>query len=237
MKELEDYHWFPPFLRNFQTEFIGFVVTTFNFYGVFIRYLKNSNLPKQPMFDLCSGSGEPAITIFKKSDCFDKLILTDKYPQQLVLNDSEIIYLPDHIDVLDLKFQQGTCYTMFNAFHHFTDEEKLNIVNRIHEAGAVGFFVEILQPRIDYLLKVLISTTIGTLLFAPFTKPFSITRLFFTYIVPVNILTITFDGVVSVFKSRSVRQYRKLFLNSQNPVKVFDLKNGLSPIVVIRIQR
>jgi hypothetical protein len=80
MKELEDHSWFPPVLRNFQTEFIGFVVANFNVYDDFIQHLKSLSLPVQSMTDLCSGSGEPAISIFRKSICFSHLYLSDKFP-------------------------------------------------------------------------------------------------------------------------------------------------------------
>lgn len=236
MKELEDLTWFPPLLRNFQTDFIGFVVTRFKFYDRFIRYLKSISIQQQPMFDLGSGSGEPAITIFRESDCFSQLILSDKYPQLLTFAHPKISYLSQSMDVNEMEFQPGICYTMFNVFHHFSDKEKLQIVNRMNASGSVAFFVEILEPRFDTFLKVIFTTTVGNLLMAPFIKPFSLLRLFFTYIIPINILTITYDGVISVFKSRSVTQYQRLFSMYQNSVKVFKLKNPISPVVVIQVQ-
>src|SRR5688500_4958757 len=237
MKELEDYNWFPSFLRNFQTEFIGFAVLKLKVYDVFIRHLRTLPLPEQPMFGLCSGSGEPAITIFRKSNCFTHLYLSDKYPNPTDTGDPKISYLSQNIDVLEMEFQPDTCYTMFNAFHHFKDEDKLNIVEKIHKSGSKAFFIEILEPHIDIFLKVLISTTVGHLVIAPFIKPFSWKRLFFTYIIPLNILTITFDWVVSVFKSRSKNQYDSLFLHYGSDIKIFKLKNGFSPLVVIQVQQ
>lgn len=236
MKELEDYSWFPPFLRNFQTEFIGFVVTTFNVYGVFIQHLKTLSLSVQSMTDLCSGSGEPAISIFRKSNCFSHLSLSDKYPNEMKLNDGEISYDMISTDVLEMEFKPGTYYTMFNAFHHFTDEEKLKIVQKIQTSGSAAFIVEILEPTVFCLLKIFFTTSIGSLLLTPFILPFSLRRLFFTYIIPVNILTISFDGIVSVLKSRSVKQYQNLFANNGNAIKIFRLKNRLNTLIVIQIE-
>lgn len=235
MKELEDYYWFPPVLRNFQTEFIGFVVDKFNVYDVFIQHLKEIWLSKQPMTDLCSGSGEPAITIFKKSNCFSHLKLTDKFPNALKINDKNIYYEMQSIDVLEMEFKPGTFYTMFNAFHHFKDKEKVKIVQEIQNSGSTAFIVEILEPTIFCLLKIFFTTTIGSFVLTPFIRPFSLKRLFFTYILPVNILTITFDGIVSVLKSRSVKQYQDLFANNEQAIKIFRIKNGLSPLIVIQI--
>ena len=236
MKELEDYNWFPSVLRNFQTAFIGFVVSTFNVYDVFVQHLKTLSLPVQPMTDLCSGSGEPAISIFRKSTCFSRLVLSDKYPNSLKLDDDKIFYEAQSADVLEMEFKYGTYYTMFNAFHHFGDEDKLKIAQKIQASGSVAFFVEILEPGIFCILKVFFTTTVGSLLFTPFIRPFSLKRLFFTYILPVNILAISFDGIVSVLKSRSVKQYQKLFTNYEDAIEIFRLKNGLSPLIIIQIQ-
>ena len=130
MKELEDYSWFPSVLRNFQTAFIGFVVARFRIYDGFIHHLQSLKSPVVPMFDLCSGSGEPAKSIFKKSACFSHLSLSDKYPDQNISN-KDNPYPIETKDVLDMEFEKGTCYTMFNAFHHFSDTEKIKIVNKI----------------------------------------------------------------------------------------------------------
>ena len=235
MKELEDYSWFPNVLRNFQTEFIGFIVSQFNVYIPFVEHLKNLSLPVQTMTDLCSGSGEPAISIFKKSKCFNRLVLTDKYPNALQLRDDKISYAKESSDVNEMEFKPGTCYTMFNACHHFKDEDKLKIMQKIEASGSAAFFVELLEPRFDCLLKVFLTTTIGILLFTPFVKPFSLKRLVFTYILPVNIVTITFDGIISVLKSGSVNHYKKLFAGHDS-IKVLRINKGLTPLVVIQIE-
>ncbi|HYG53324.1 MAG TPA: hypothetical protein VD905_20640, partial [Flavobacteriales bacterium] len=74
--ELEDSPHFPHVLRNFQTEFIGHAVVLLGIYKPLIRYLQQLNIPEQEMTDLCSGSGEPAITIFSQSGRFTRLNLT-----------------------------------------------------------------------------------------------------------------------------------------------------------------
>jgi ubiquinone/menaquinone biosynthesis C-methylase UbiE len=236
LKELEDYSWFPPVLRNFQTEFIGFIVARFNVYGVFIDHIKTLRRPPQSMTDLCSGSGEPAISIFKNSKCFSHLILSDKYPNTANLHGDKIYYEKSKVDVLEMEFRPGTCYTMFNAFHHFTDEEKLKIAQKIQNSGSDAFIVEILQPNIFCFLKILFATTIGSLFLTPFIRPFSIRRLLLTYILPVNTIAIAFDGILSVAKSRSAKQYQNLFYQSVHAIQVYELKSNLSQLVVIQIE-
>jgi hypothetical protein len=73
------------------------------------------------------------------------------------------------------------------------------------------------------------------LVLTPFIRPFSLKRMIFTYIIPINIITITFDGIVSVLKSRSVKQYQGLFANRGQAMNIFRLKNGLNRLIVIQI--
>lgn len=235
MKELEDYHWFPAALRNFQTDFIGFVVVQFNAYDAFIGYLKSLWLPSFHAIDLCSGSGEPAISIYKKSKCFSLLTLSDKYPNMEYLHESKEGYEMKQVDVHDMQFKPGICYTMFNALHHFKDDEKKELIEKIKDARSAAFFVEILEPCVICFLKVLIMTSVGTLVLTPFIKPFSFSRLFFTYIIPINLITIMYDGIVSVFKSRSVKHYQKLFEESGDSVSVLRLKKNLNTLTVIQV--
>lgn len=236
MKELEDYNSFPVFLRNYQTDFIGFAVVKLQVYDAFVNHLHKLELAKKTTIDLCSGSGEPAITIFKESHSFSRLLLTDKYPRQLDFQDVKICYDKQSRDVVEMEFHGGANYTLFNSFHHFDDKNKLKIAREIQASGSEAFIVEILEPTFFCLLKVLLMTTIGTLLLMPFIKPFSFGRLFFTYIIPVNIFTITYDGVISVFKSRSLIDYKLLFAAQPKTIEVFRLKNGLSPLIVIHIK-
>ena len=234
MKELEDHTWFPTFLRNFQTDFIGFVASRFGLYECFIRHLDTLTLPLKPLTDLCSGSGVAIAEIFRKAANFTRLTLTDKFPSQSAARGEKISYEKNSVDVLKIEFSNDSYYTMLNSFHHFNDEEKLLITERICHAGATAFIVEILEPTMICFLKVFFTTTIGCLLFTPFIAPFSFTRFFFTYILPLNLITITFDGMVSVFKSRSVRHYQKLFMGLPD-VSVIRLKSCMHPLILISI--
>lgn len=237
MKELEDHEWFPPLLRKFQMDFLAFTVIRFGVYEGFIQRLRDSEMPPQPMVDLCSGSGEPAITIFRKSNRFTRLTLTDKFPMKNFIAEGPIEYIPNSLDVLDMQFEPDVCYTMFNAFHHFSDRDKMKIVERVSESGSEGFFVEILEPRVDTMLKVCIATTLGLILVTPFIKPFSWKRLLFTYILPVNIFTITFDGILSVIKSGSAKQYQNLFFRYGKAIEITRLRHWLTSVVIIHIRK
>jgi hypothetical protein len=231
MKELEDHSWFPNTLRNFQTEYIGYVVSRFRIYDPFIKTLPKTK--GKSMVDLCSGSGEPALSIFIESNAFSGLTLTDKYPLSIFKNGNNIEYLQESKDVLDMIFEAGKTYTMFNAFHHFREDEQRNICCKIKEANASAYFVEILFPSPLHLVKTLFATTLGVLVLSPFIKPFSWKRLLFTYLIPINILTISIDGIISVIKSKTVKQYQSAL--KMDNINVFEIKNIVAPLLVIQI--
>jgi hypothetical protein len=127
-----------------------------------------------------------------------------------------VTYLKQESDVMELLPEAGKCFTMYNAFHHFNQQQQQQIIQKLQTANAPFFFAEILEPDIFTLIKIIFTTTILQLFTAPFVHPFSLLRVLFTYIIPVNIFTVTYDGVVSVLKSKSVKQYQKLLQEVTN---------------------
>jgi hypothetical protein len=134
-----------------------------------------------------------------------------------------------------MKFEAEKTYTMFNAFHHFNEEDQNTIVSKIINANSKAYIVEILEPTIFTAIKVLFATSVGVLLFTPFVKPFSIGRLFFTYVIPMNVFTITYDGILSTIKSKSKSTYQKIFKDNTERIKVERLNSGISPLILIQI--
>ncbi len=236
MKELEDYDWFPKILRQYQTDYIGSVVKWFNAYSPIIDYLNSQAFYAKTNWDLCSGSSEPALSIFKKQNKFDKLILSDKYPHNFTINTNRIEYLNESIDVLELNFKKENCYTMYNAFHHFNSREQVEIAKHVIDNESELIIAEILEPTILNYIKIFFATTLGILLLSPFIKPFSLKRLFFSYLLPINILTICYDGLVSVSKSKTVGEYQDIFSTLGNKVKIIKYKNLWSPVILIHIK-
>lgn len=189
------------------------------------------------MFDLCSGSGEPAISIYRRSGVFDALTLSDKYPSSdFKDNDTAITYYPSSVDATSTNFTRENTYTMFNAFHHLSAEERERSVRRIKAAGANAYFVEILEPTLVCGIKIFLGTTIGVLLLMPFVRPFSLGRLFFTYLIPINIITIAWDGLLSVARSKSYSYYESLFKPFGDIVAVMRFNTMAGPSTMIQVK-
>jgi hypothetical protein len=166
---------------------------------------------RKDVTDLCSGSGLPAICLISSlRDSDIKLTCTDLYPQppkQHLTNK----YKSEVCDVLTLEPDHNSVYTMFNAFHHFTDLQKKQIIQRMLHQKSRFLFAEILEPGMLSLITVAIASIGGTLLFTPLIKPFSWRRLLLTYIIPVNIMTVFIDGIISVFRATSAEKLQQLF--------------------------
>jgi hypothetical protein len=211
IKELEDYYWFPTILRKYQMEFIGILVSKFSLYKTVAEDIKMlliaSNITK--IVDLCSGSGEAAISVHRAINLPHlQLTLTDLYPQQIPALPN-ITYAPNAIDALQIPIEKDTFYTMYNAFHHFDKEEQKLLIEKIYEAKAQLYLVEIVRPTLMNFVQVTLAATLGVLFLCPFIRPFEWKRLLFTYIFPLNMLTVAIDGYISILKSKNVQQYRK----------------------------
>lgn len=207
MKELEDQSWFPHQVRCYQAQFIGSITSWFNIYRpivIEVEELVKANR-SDLIQDLCSGSGLPPEYLRKHGKTLPRILMSDKFPEPFLKHEN---YLPVPVDVLKLSPDANTCYTMFNAFHHFNSEQQTAIIKNIMNARTAFLFVEILQPGPFTMLRVILTSTIVQLLTAPFVKPFSWGRLLFTYIIPVNIFTVLYDGIISVIKSKSISRYK-----------------------------
>ena len=209
LKELEDYHWFPAVLRKYQMEFIGILVSRFHLYSK-VTGIIQSDMEGQGLIqieDLCSGSGLPAIYIHHHLTIPGlTTTLTDKFPQKIT-TPKGIFYKNEAVDMNTLLAFSEKYYTLYNAFHHFNSEEQKTIVRKIIENKSNLLIVEIVQPSILSFLHVTLASTLGVIFMCPFIKPFDWKRIFFTYIIPINLITVLTDGFISILKSKTKKQY------------------------------
>jgi hypothetical protein len=60
-------------------------------------------------------------------------------------------------------------------------------------------------------------------------------KLLFTYIIPLNILTISIDGIISVFKSKSKNQFKNQIADFAKKTEVMRLNSVAGPTTIIHI--
>ncbi len=237
--ELEDQTWFPAFLRNMQTQFIGWMVGITGFYKplagelAMLAHEKNGRV-----HDLCSGSGEPWLSLCKLTSLCDlKIVLSDKFPQTLKIQNTQCQYLPQSVDVVNGPLPENQLVTFFNAFHHFDTQTQKQMIGQLLNRKNTVCIAEILDPTLLTYLKIFITTTLLQFLAAPFVRPFSLKRLFFTWILPVNLFTVTFDGLVSVYRCRYLKntQWHNV-IPEGSKAKINTIKTRLGPIHYVVIK-
>lgn len=212
LRELEDYDWFPAELRKQQTGYIGWMVRAFKVYDFLIHEIdKEAENHQRRITDLCSGNGGPwqsLATSKKLSNC--EIVLTDLYPQIPAQIMPNCKYEPSPVSALNCKDKAKGLVTMFNAFHHFNSFQRKEIVKQMIENERTFMVCEILRPNLLDFFRIFLATTFGQLLFAPFVTPFSLKRILFTYVIPINIVTVAYDGMLSVFKSLSAKDWNEM---------------------------
>lgn len=240
---MEDYSWFPESLRLQQMEFIGWVTSGMGALDGAIKSYK-SWAPEGSIMDLCSGSGQPAVFLHQHADLNNQLELTDLHPSFLkTFSDqsaaANVVLRHEPLDVLEDKgswITEAEGFSMYNAFHHFKPQQQIQMVRQMAKAHKPFFFVEILQPNIWSFLQILLTTTLGQLILGPFIRPFRWSRIFWTYVLPINLLTITFDGLVSVFRAQSQNTYEQLLspLNTHGyKIKVYNKRSAWGTRITI----
>ena len=200
--ELEDLPGFPSVLRRQQVEFIGWLVDRFGIYSPVVPLLSSviMRTGNSQVTDLGSGSGGPIHYLARQPALSQvSFLLTDHYPTSSETTMDHVRWHAGPVNALSQNTPGTGVLTLFNAFHHFTPAQQAELVQLHAPRGLLVF--EVLQPNIVTFLKILFTTTIGQLLLAPFVRPFRWERLLFTYILPINMITIPWDGLVSVLRS------------------------------------
>jgi len=236
MRELEDFDWFPQAFRQHQMDFLSLLALKFNLYQpvkkILFDILDSQN--KKDWTDACSGSGGPVQSLAGSYP----VLLTDLYPSIARLQlPANLQYYTEPADITKNLPPGNGLITLFNSFHHFTPEQQSHLIGQCSEANRAIIAVEILQPGLRSFVSVVFTTTIGHWLLVPFMKPFSLKRLFFTYLIPLHTLTVLYDGIVSVFKSKSSHYFEtfaRRHTNGKYRVDFVKIKGRYGPLFMIK---
>jgi hypothetical protein len=238
LKELEDYPWFPSYLRKMQLEYVGWISVQLKLYQPVLELL--SKFPSNNWTDLASGSGWPAFYLQKNASHQIHYTLSDLYPDSVsneVKKQMEVELEP--LNLIDFQPQIGKHYSIFNAFHHFTSEQQKQLINKMKEARASCIIAEVLEPSLLCFSQVTLAAFILQPLTAWAMRPFSILRLIITYLIPIQLITVAWDGWLSVLKSKTVKQYKELlseFADHQYSIEVKRIQQLQGNLIIIIAQ-
>ena len=238
LKELEDYPWFPSYLRKMQLEYVGWISVQLELYRPILNEI--IKFPSNQWIDLASGSGWPAFYLQKNASHQIHYTLSDLYPDS-VSNEvkKQVEIEPESLDLNKFQPQNGKQYSLFNAYHHFSSAQQKQLIKKMKEAKASCIIAEVLEPSLLSFIQVTLAAFIVQPLTAWTIRPFSFLRMITTYLIPVQLVTVAWDGWLSVIKSKNVNQYKELlseFIDNQYSIEVRRIQQLQGNLIVIIAQ-
>jgi hypothetical protein len=202
--EFEDLAWCPAVIRDGGTDYLSFIIEKSRIYEPCVRVINELSAATgaDQITDLCSGGGGPYETLAMHMNKNIRVVLTDKFPHAQWQNKPSnhgITYHPTPLDCTN-TCATGKIATMFSAIHHF-EKEKISAIikTQAQNRQAIAFF-DGGNKSFAMIAGILVIHPLLFLFCTPFLKPFSLKRLFFTYVLPfIPIMTI-WDGCVSILR-------------------------------------
>lgn len=246
--EFHDQTWCPQVLRDCATEYLEFMIRKGRIYDPIgeklVAAVKRSGATE--ITDLCSGSGGPWVSLhgaFRDAGVPVQVTLTDLYPNvtafERVKRESglEIELRDEPVDATNVPAELSGFRTLFSSFHHFRPEQARAILADAVAAGRGIAIVEGTKRSLSLIVLALI-LPLFVLLATPFIRPFRLSRLFFTYLVPLLPLLIWFDGVVSSLRTYSPDELRALVAGIDGSEHTWDIgelpvKPGQAPVTYL----
>lgn len=211
--EFEDLPWLPKVFRSCITDLLTYQINHLGIYSATISKISEilNKTGHDTIVDLCSGSGGPAPFVRNElSQALDreiKLVLTDKYPNlkafEAAKTSHSITSIAESVDATQVLPHLKGMRTMFTAFHHFKPKEAQQILKNVaHAQMPIAIFEITERTPISFLT--LIIAPITCLIFSLMIRPRTLSRFFWTYLIPVIPFIYTWDGLIS-----NLRTYKK----------------------------
>ncbi len=223
--ELEDQEWFPATWRNYGTDYLQFISNTAKMYKSVVPIIQKGldAAGNNQIIDLASGGGGGLLWLnaeLLKTNPDLKILLTDYFPNITAFERTKKVagnfdYISSPVDARDVPPNLKGLRTQFLSFHHFKPRDaRLILQNAIDTKIPIAIF-EVTERSIPSLISAIFSP-IAVLLLTPFIRPFSIGRLFFTYLIPIIPLFVMFDGIVSCLRTYSVKEMNDIIDRLEN---------------------
>lgn len=210
--EFEDFPWFPDIIRSGGTDYLRYFLIRTELYQPCITLLHDAlnKIEEKRIIDLCSGGGGYIEQIYEHLNKLEKekftVTLTDKFPNvgayELIKKrtDNKINYCSSPVDVFEVPNELQGFRVLFSAVHHFRPHQVSVILQDAIKANSPIAIFDGGETRFLGIIGILLIHPIAFLLFTPFFKPFKLSRLLFTYILPVIPLYTIWDGLASILR-------------------------------------
>ncbi len=221
LSEIHEQAWFPRTLRDGVVDALQAVFRIGKIYEPIASRLASAVRASgtHRLIDLCSGAGGPWIslhrTLARQSTDPLEICLTDKYPNIAAFrgareaSDGAISYCAESVDATKIPPQLGGFRVMFTSFHHFAPNQAAAILqSTVDSRQGIAIFEAARRRPLSILLTFLMP--LGAFLTVPFIRPFRLSRVIWTYLIPVIPFVLWFDGVLSCLRAYSPAELSQL---------------------------
>ena len=211
--ELHELPGCPDLLRRIATDYLRTVGEVFRAFEPVAPLLANllTKHDERRIVDLCSGGSGPIVGLAEalppQLGFAPEVVLTDLHPNREAFAWAKrraavpVSYEASSVDALAVPADLRGVRTIFDAFHHFRPQQARAILADAASKQTPILIVEATERSLPAMLGMLLFVPLLVLLLTPFVRPFSLGRLLFTYVIPVAVPLILFDGVVSCWRS------------------------------------
>lgn len=219
--ELLDFATCPKIIRDGATDYLQFIIRTGNAYRPVVPLLAEALSARNitSVVDLCSGGGGPwpelrdaMVRAGASPDL--RVRLTDLYPNidafaKIECRNEHVTGEPQPLDIERATAPLRGVRTFFSSFHHFKPDVAERVLRNAARNGDGVFIGEVTQRRPGAMMFMLLAPLLVWLA-TPRLRPFTWSRLFFTYVIPAIPFVVCFDGIVSCFRTYSTDELREL---------------------------
>jgi len=210
--EFEDQSWFPGFIRDSMTDYLRFLFRKLDLYKPVLPILEDALVKSgsDRILDLCSGSGGAVEMVYENlKQSFNpdiKITLSDLYPSELTYDylkkntNGGISYVNIPVDASSVPPGLNGLRTIFSGFHHFEKEKAQEVLkNAVEQRQGIAIF-DGGNRSFWMVLLIIVAHPVMLLLCTPFFRPFRLSRMLFTYLIPVIPFCTIWDGVISILR-------------------------------------
>lgn len=233
ISEIHESPWFPQGLRDLVTDSLQFILNAIRFYDPVSEPLRTAvnSAGADRVVDLCSGGAGPWLwlhsTLRAGARREIEIVLTDKYPNLAAFENAHrashgaISYSPGPVEAAHIPPELSGFRTVFSSLHHFSPAEVVAMLqDAANQRQGFGAF-EGAQRRARTMAGIFL-LPVGAFVAAPFVRPFRVSRLFWSWILPVIPAVLFVDGILSCLRAYSAAEMAALCERVSAPGYVWD---------------
>lgn len=227
--EFEDLSWFPDVVRSGMTDFLRYFIKLLNVYQpvtpLVLEVLEKTR--EENIIDLGSGGGGAIEQIhqnlIKQTEQKIEITLTDKFPnpaawQYIQQKTNGLIHFyADPVDANSVPEQLKGVRTLFSAAHHFKPEQLQSILKAAVDQRKGICLFDGGDKNVLMFLGAVILQPLFFFFLTPFFCPFKVSRIVFTYIIPIIPFCTVWDGCVSLLRLYRPKELLQLTESISNP--------------------